>query len=796
MAITPDDMQYQADDITDLYSNLEEQILDKIISYATSGMNSVDKSNAIEWQIKQLSKMGMLTNDVIDLVSDNTGMAEKQIKQMVNGSGMQIDDETRNALSTMTGMPNINGNGQMLLNGIMHQTFRSLNNVVNQSLVTRNVQNNVALQAYQDIINKSTIETITGLKTHEKAIFDNIHKWADAGLKTNLVDRAGHKWSMEGYTRMVVNTTANRTFNDIRMNAMKDYNVTLAVMDAHPASRPACAPIQGKVINTVPPSDPQFNSKYDSLYNHGYGEPAGTKGINCHHNLFPYKEDVSTNPFTHPNTEEAIKKGNIQQRQREIERRIRHDKKMLHYSEEAGDKNGIQHHKEMLKSHRSFLRSYIKDHDFLRRDYSREKVFFGGHGGSKLGRTIIKPKVPAPKTVKPKAEPIKTVLDMDGKSIVKNSNFNNWYEKLSNEQKGILKDYYEGDAYDINATLRDKDFHLNNETKEYQDYIHNLDKTISSGKLVVNTKLYRFLEDVKSTSHLLSVKPGDVISDRAYMSTSTNQKGERFQPQQLFSKMQNRKLAVKMHGYSKENAKLVIDAPAGTRGASIQSFQDKLGVVANGAKEDEFLLPRNTKLKITKSEWQYDKNNPAYMPTMGEDNPRVKVIHAKIIPDKEPVNNNVHTNVLTAKEKGAITRYVSPDAYQFNEALRTGNATDQQLNQAVDLNNALDKLPKYKSNQPLQRSESFISKEALFDHLKGIKIGDTVSSGSFLSTSKAIYNPDDTLRIIINHSHSGADLGKFSPGEQEVLFKPDTKFKVTKGYVKDGKYYMEVDEID
>lgn len=47
-------------------------------------------------------------------------------------------------------------------------------------------------------------------------------------------------------------------------------------MSSHLNSREAFAYIQGKVVNIVPTNDPNYNDKYDSIYNHGYGEPTGT----------------------------------------------------------------------------------------------------------------------------------------------------------------------------------------------------------------------------------------------------------------------------------------------------------------------------------------------------------------------------------------------------------------------------------------------------------------------------------------------------------------------------------------
>ncbi|GEO77779.1 hypothetical protein FD29_GL001919 [Companilactobacillus mindensis DSM 14500] len=88
-------------------------------------------------------------------------------------------------------------------------------------------------------------------------------------------------------------------------------------------------------------------------------------------------EGISTNPFEHPNTAKAIANGEIQQHQRALERKVRHDKKMIHYSEKMKDVVGQSHYKDMLSRHRSQLRDVVKNYDFLHRDYSREKIATG-----------------------------------------------------------------------------------------------------------------------------------------------------------------------------------------------------------------------------------------------------------------------------------------------------------------------------------------------------------------------------------------------------------------------------------
>lgn len=132
--------------------------------------------------------------------------------------------------------------------------------------------------------------------------------------------------------------------------------------------------IQGLVVNTVPSSDPRYNPKYDSIYNHGYGTLWGTQGANCHHQLYPYIEGVSTNPFHHPDTEQAIENGKVQQKQRALERRIRDDKKSLKYAKDLKDVGSSYKYKNHLNRHRSELLNLVNDNSFLHRDYKREKI--------------------------------------------------------------------------------------------------------------------------------------------------------------------------------------------------------------------------------------------------------------------------------------------------------------------------------------------------------------------------------------------------------------------------------------
>ncbi|BDZ31239.1 phage minor capsid protein [Lactiplantibacillus brownii] len=375
--ITQDSMMKDANAAVDIYSKLEQDIYVRIIrALKSSSLDQVDSNNAVRWQVEQLSKMGVLNKQVVGLVAKYAGRSKKAVEKLVHDNGLQIVNEVDATLSQqLQKKVSVDAEIRDTLNSIQNQTWCDLNNSVNQSLLSTNYGQNGAMRAYQNIIKQTTMETTVGLKTHEKALNEAVYKMVGSGIKSNLVDKGGHNWSIEGYARTVIQTTAHRTFNNLRLKRMKDYGTTLAVMSSHPAAREACAPIQGQVVNLTEPGSDTFNPKYDSLFNHGYGTAAGTQGVNCSHTLYPFIEGVNTNNQPQYDPEEAKANGDIQAKQRGYERAIRQSKKKLAAAQELGDDAGVSHYKSLISNQQKSLRELVNGHEFLHRDYSREQVY-------------------------------------------------------------------------------------------------------------------------------------------------------------------------------------------------------------------------------------------------------------------------------------------------------------------------------------------------------------------------------------------------------------------------------------
>lgn len=368
------DLDKLIDQMVKQYGDIETALLNLIADYLKKGnIDSVDE--IYQWQAEHTANADELAATATFIAQHFQNSNLKDTKAMLEANGKQISDEINTELSNLTSKHVKTQSNEIIHNNVTTVLQEIKTGMMN--LINRNVSSNALADIYKNITNQCVADVVNGGKTLEKAIDDNIYEQVAKGIPTGLVNKRGAVLSLEGYSRLCIQTAVNRTFEDIRMNAMSDYGVTLGLYSMHLASRQACAPIQHQVINLVPPESPDYNDKYDSLYNHGYGEPGGARGINCKHYITPFVEGVSSvpdNPFPDLTPEQAVKNGQIQAKQRNYERAIRQAKKQLAMAKRLGDEQGINRFNHLIKGRQARLRQLIKDNDFLTRDYSREQI--------------------------------------------------------------------------------------------------------------------------------------------------------------------------------------------------------------------------------------------------------------------------------------------------------------------------------------------------------------------------------------------------------------------------------------
>ena len=477
--VTPHQLTQQQAAIGDIYGHLEQELFEMFVDrLKAKGVNDLDETHVMQWQLEKLNDLHLVNQDTTKAVVKATGIAQKQLEELITKAGYDVASDEYKRIGDAIGHRKEPSNlTKQLLDGYLKQTFLGLDNNVNQTLITTNLGESAATQTFQGIVKDIAAEVVTGIKAPERAMQDTIYKWRQAGIPSGFVDKGGHKWSIDTYARTVIDTTSARAFQAVRDEAANDYGIDTFVMSAHPASRAACAPIQGRTVTTRLHSfdDPQTGEHFEALVAHGYGTPGGTFGINCHHIKWAYISGVNENTQPQYDPQEAIAKGNIQQQQRALERRVRSYKNELALAQKMGDQKGIAHYSQLIRDNQSALRQLVRQHDFLSRDYAREK-YYGGFAG--------KLKAPA-------APKKRNYRDFDQAALDAN---NDYIQKLPEDQRDALHKYTLGAFYKrINSSLR-YGVTVSDTVNEVEENLH---KALQHS-LGIDTHAYRGLHGIPS----------------------------------------------------------------------------------------------------------------------------------------------------------------------------------------------------------------------------------------------------------------------------------------------------------
>lgn len=368
--ITPHNLDMFTAPVADIYRALENEIF-LMVAKRLKTNKEHGKDYVLQWQIEKMQELRMLNQETIRALSKTTGLAEKEIIKAIEDVGYKtiasVDSELKYAFKQLP-IPN---HIDTILGQYVQQAFRELDNFVNQTLITTNYGEGTVTRMYRKIVEETTGRVLAGTTTINKAVAETVIKWADKGIETAFIDRGGNVWRLENYARTVIRSTVNRTYNELRMSRMQEYGVDLVLMSSHSHARPACAPIQGTVVSIERvPSNP----KYKSIYDYGYGEPWGVRGVNCSHIFYPYIEGVNENNQIQYDDEKAVERYELTQKQRYYERQIRKAKRSLSLAKEIGDEATIDKYKKLVRNRQAKVRSFIQEHD-LPRMYDREQIY-------------------------------------------------------------------------------------------------------------------------------------------------------------------------------------------------------------------------------------------------------------------------------------------------------------------------------------------------------------------------------------------------------------------------------------
>lgn len=367
-------LMLDASRVADIYHQMTIDLFDQVIDRVRERGTASLEDNPYIWQLEKMSEMGLLNKDNIKLIARYSGVAEEQLRYVIENEGYKVYKDTKTQLLESMGGGDFVTNNliQTMLANYVNQTTGDIDNLINTTL-PKSVR-----KVYQDIVEEAVAKVVTGLMNPDKAISTTVMKWAEKGFY-GFTDKGGKRWRADAYARTIIKTTSWRVYREARKAPADELGIDTFYYSMKPAAREMCAPLQHQIVTTGQ-ARIEEGEKIFALDDYGYGKPGGCQGINCGHTMTPfipganYKPDLPEH-LANLTPEEAIENANAQSKQRAIERSIRKSKELLHVANKLEDEELISKYKGQVKSKQAAMRSYLAQHPFLHRDYLRERYY-------------------------------------------------------------------------------------------------------------------------------------------------------------------------------------------------------------------------------------------------------------------------------------------------------------------------------------------------------------------------------------------------------------------------------------
>lgn len=387
--LNDEQLMLDASQVADIYHQLTLDLFDQVVDRIKErGSASLD-DNPYIWQLEKMNEMGLLNEDNLKLISERSGIAEEQLRHVIQSEGYQIYQDTKQQLIEATGGTGT-GASSLIQNNLaayVNQTMNDIDNLINTTLPKS------VIGAYKSIIEEATAKVVTGLATSEKAIADTVMKWAKKGFY-GFTDSQGKRWRADTYARQVIKSTAWRVYREVRMAPAEEMGIDTFYYSKKSTAREMCAPLQHQIVTTAV-ARTEKGERILALSDYGYGSAGGCLGINCRHEITPFVVGANYKPDLREDVkdltpEQAIENANAQAKQRALERSIRQSKEFLHVAEKLGNQELIDKYKNKVRIQQGAMRDYLRQHPFLHRDYARERYYYNDDAVQKLYKTIDK----------------------------------------------------------------------------------------------------------------------------------------------------------------------------------------------------------------------------------------------------------------------------------------------------------------------------------------------------------------------------------------------------------------------
>lgn len=361
--------------VSDIYAQMQQELFDNMIKRLIVRGSADLQENPYIWQMHKLNDMHMLNEENLKIITERTGIAEDLLRDVIANEGLKVYKDTKQQLAEDLGRRDSESIANGVIDSLEAYTSQAISdlNLINTTL-PKSIQ-----KTYKSIVEKSVAEVVISSKSADKAIRDTIMKWQKKNF-TGFVDKGGREWRADAYARAVIKTTTFRVYNEMRTAPAKEIGIDTYYYSKKATAREMCAPLQGRIVTMEGMTHTEQGVKVLALSDYGYGYAGGCLGVHCGHYLTPFIIGVNELPedpdyLKDLTPEQAEENARIQAKQRALERAIRNQKERLHIASQLGDDELITSERLKLRNLQGKMRAYVDQHDFLHRDYSRERLF-------------------------------------------------------------------------------------------------------------------------------------------------------------------------------------------------------------------------------------------------------------------------------------------------------------------------------------------------------------------------------------------------------------------------------------
>ncbi|MBP1544333.1 MAG: phage minor capsid protein, partial [Oscillospiraceae bacterium] len=323
--LTPEQKRNIPTELTDLYAELTEFILQDIARRIADGAKLTDTA---EYQLYRARSLGLSAKDIAAKIAEINGVAAEVVEDIIRTAAESSDGYDRERLGDDSDTVPLDENEQLqkLISAQIEETCGKCENLTNTlGFADHDLMGHVYYLSMTDMyrreLDAAHMKVVTGTTDYMTAIRQAVNKLAASGIRT-IDYESGTSRSVEAAVRTALMTSVSHVAHRISEQNGAEFGADGWEMSAHSGARPSHAVYQGRQY-----TQKEYEQKIKLLLD----EP------NCRHDVYPiilgiskpvYTEEELKNidppPFTYEGRRYTAYEA--QQQMRKMERSMRKQK--------------------------------------------------------------------------------------------------------------------------------------------------------------------------------------------------------------------------------------------------------------------------------------------------------------------------------------------------------------------------------------------------------------------------------------------------------------------------------------